>query len=92
MNPPFTNGYFTFKPNGRLQYQDMNGTAYGGTWNIYHHEDDDTHSLYISVFNLNNYDTVTEFFDDIKFTDNNHFTAFFHTPSIDESFKFYFQR
>lgn len=90
INPTFVNGYFNFDQGGKFEYQDMNGNSYKGIWEIYYYEDSQTHGMYLTVFNLNNYATQHEYFDEIQFTSSDHFIALFHSNNL--TFKFYFKR
>jgi len=86
---PFTNGYFSFKPNGSCEYQEINGGTYSGTWYHVYHDDLDTHGLYIDVKEQTTGEHKAEYYDDIKFTTDYTFVAYRYT-SISVS-KFWFE-
>jgi hypothetical protein len=90
INPPFTNGFFTFKWGGRLEYTNMNGESYKGSWYTHYHNDTQSKLLYISVNNMNNVPTTMDVYDHIQFTGNDHFIA--HISTLNEPNKFYFKR
>ncbi len=89
INPTFVNGYFTFKSGGRLEYKDMRGNIYDGSWNRTYHEDTKRTTLYISVEDpIPN--TRFEFFDDMLFTNTDHFEAYI--INISDKYTFWFKR
>jgi hypothetical protein len=78
MNPPFTNGEFTFKPGGRCEYKDNNGNVYTGTWDHIWHDDLELHALIIDVQDPKTQDKKWEYFDDIQFLSSFQFNAYMY--------------
>ena len=83
---PFVNGYYTFKSDGRLEYQDKTGT-YEGDWQLYHDQNTGMRSM---GFHIKNYYAITEIFDNIEFTEVGHFTATIITST--QTYKLKFKR
>lgn len=90
INPPFANGSFTFKPKGQLEYVDINGNSYNGSWYITYHEETVKHFLYLSIVDPEHNAVISQFYDDIEFIGTEYFTAYFYLSSFVNSF--YFQR
>lgn len=91
-NSPFTNGYFTFQPSGDLEYKDLQGNVYEGSWNIRWErrssDDARVRSLFITVVNFQTQDVKTEYFDEINFTGTNRFKAHIYGGGRNYTFKF----
>ena len=91
---PFNNGSFTFMDGGRLEYTDLDGNFYEGSWDIgrvyLSGEDRETHTLQISVVNFQTQDLLSEYFDEIVFTGTNRFVGHIYTNS--REYRFVFKR
>jgi len=91
VNPPFINGNFTFKSGGQLEYVDINGNSFKGTWNVNYNEETGKQLLSISVLNINGDSRLTQFFfDDIEFTSTEYFTGYHYVFGL--VYSFYFKR
>ncbi len=100
----FERGEFTFFDNGRIEYDDLRGNTYTGTWNMrkywtgnscYTNEYGDrdcnnrrVRSLGITATNTLLPTTRTEYFDDIQFTGTNRFKAFIYSGYSTYIFRF----
>ena len=91
---PFTGGRFQFLPAGRLIYTDDAGNTYEGSWKIRKQrngaDEQEVHTLSITVINFQTQDLLSEFFDDMRFTGTNKFGAFVYYGS--RTYVFLFER
>ncbi len=76
-NLPFTNGNFTFNDGGGLIYVNSANVSYQGNWDIVKKVIDDqtVHSLLVTAVDYTTQQVLTEYYDDINFTDTDHFKA-----------------
>src|SRR5262249_33103547 len=76
-NLPFTEGSVSFFENGALSYINSANTSFTGTWDIVkkYRDDQTVHSLEITVVNYATMQTLSEYYDDMKFTGTDRFKA-----------------
>jgi hypothetical protein len=105
MTLPFTGGFFEFDPSGSLLYRDQAGNEYQGSWDMGTHTTSDCNTdadgntdcsynqvrtMSITVVNFRTQQVMTEFFEEIKFTDTNRFRAFIRRGL--KTYVFFFKR
>ena len=92
-NVAFNSGYFTFLPNGRLEYEDLSGNLYDGSWDMrvdYIQDDRRVRTLLITAVDFVTQDVFSEYFDEIRFTATNRFCAYIY--GVNKTYIFYFKR
>jgi hypothetical protein len=74
---PFTTGTFQFFSSGELRYTDGQANRFTGTWSIEKRMigEEWTQSLTVAVFDPVTLRSIAEYYDDIRFTSTNRFTA-----------------
>ena len=80
---------FTFEENGKLTYQ-KGGKIYQGSWDIRRetNSDQDEKSLNITAIDFSSQQVITEYFNNMKFTSTNRFTAFINYNSRTYVYRF----
>lgn len=89
----FNNGSFTFLPAGQLEYVDLDGNFYEGTWDMRkdrYGDNQEAHTLHISVINFQTNKMLSEYYDDVNFTGTDRFVAFINTSN--RTYRFVFKR
>lgn len=90
----FSNGSFTFLPAGRLEYIDLDGNFYEGSWNLDKQYDPnsemDVHTLQIYVVNFQTQRVLSEYYDAINFTGTDRFVGIIYTNN--RTYRFVFKR
>ncbi len=100
----FKEGTFTFTDDGKLEYINNAGEIYSGSWNLRKERytgncasDDDgnrvcndrtVQTLQLTAINFTTKDVKSEFFNDLQFTNTNHFKAFIYSGSKTYVFRF----
>ena len=73
-------GIFTFSDGGQLVYN-YSGRTYQGSWDIRKQqlEGESINSLHLTAVDFTNQEVRTEYFDEMRFSNSNHFKAFIHS-------------
>jgi hypothetical protein len=101
---PFSEGRFTFRPGGDLEYTDRFGVLYEGSWDMRRQnirgncntdnfgnrdcDDRNVRSLQITAIDFQTRDVRTEHFDEIVFTGTNKFKAYIYLNTRTYVFRF----
>ena len=78
---PFSeDGVFTFSDGGQLVYT-YNSRTYKGSWDIRKQqlEDESINTLHLTAVDFTNQEVRTEYFDEMRFTNTDHFKTFIHS-------------
>ncbi|MEO7802174.1 MAG: hypothetical protein ABIR81_09250 [Ginsengibacter sp.] len=100
----FKEGSFVFRDDGKLEYTNIGGEKYSGSWNVRKKrltgrcstnengsrncDDKTVQSLGLTAVNFTTQEVKSEFFDDLQFTSTNRFKAFIYSGTQTYVFRF----
>lgn len=79
----FTEGQFIFNEDGTLEYTDVNGVTFNGSWDIQKRMIDGNYlrTLQLTAVDFNTQRVISEYYDDMNFRGTNHFVAKITAPT-----------